>query len=104
MSIGKIAAVWLTSLLLVGCATTMPTQENAAAVHVITTPRIPRGCVFIGGAMSNHSIEDLRGKAAGLGGNLALATMKPPRPPKLCAAPGGGYVPCDPGYHGSGGP
>jgi len=27
-----------------------------------------------------------------------------PRPPQLCHAPGGGYVACDPGYHGSGGP
>ena len=27
-----------------------------------------------------------------------------PPPPKLCHAPGGGYVACDPGYHGSGGP
>jgi len=27
-----------------------------------------------------------------------------PRPAQLCHAPGGGYVSCDPGYHGSGGP
>jgi len=27
-----------------------------------------------------------------------------PPPPKLCHATGGGYAPCDPGYHGSGGP
>jgi len=34
------------------------------------------------------------------------SSLPPPvsRPPKLCAAPGGGYVSCDPGYHGSGGP
>jgi hypothetical protein len=79
MSIGKIAAIWCISLLLVGCAATMPTQENAAAVRVTTKPVIPRGCVFVGGAMSNNSIEDLRRKAAGLGGNLVLVTMEPPR-------------------------
>ena len=79
MSIGEIAAAWFISLLLVGCATTMPNQENAATVRVTTNPRIPRGCVFVGGAMSNNSIKDLQRKAAGLGGNLALVTMEPPR-------------------------
>ena len=78
MSIGEIAAAWFISLLLVGCATTVPNQENAATVRVITSPTIPRRCVFIGGAMSNDSIEDLQRKAAGMGGNLALVTMQPP--------------------------
>jgi hypothetical protein len=76
VSIGTIAAVWFVSLLLVGCATPMP---NHAAVRVTTNPAIPRGCVFVGGAMSNDSIEDLRRKTARLGGNVAFVTMEPPR-------------------------
>ena len=40
-----------------------------------------------------------------VGGCLGVALPPPvPPPPKLCHAPGGGYAPCDPGYHGSGGP
>ena len=38
-----------------------------------------------------------------MGGCGPLPPPVPP-PPKLCHAAGGGYAPCDPGYHGSGGP
>ena len=36
----------------------------------------------------------------------SCGSLPPPvaRPPRLCHASGGGYAPCDPGYHGSGGP
>jgi len=39
-------------------------------------------------------------------GGCAKISLPPPvpRPPQLCHATGGGYAPCDPGYHGSGGP
>ena len=52
-------------------------ERDSSACH--PNPAIPRGSVFVGGAMSNDSIEDLRRKAAGLGGNLVLVTMEPPR-------------------------
>jgi hypothetical protein len=73
MSTKEIVSAWLTGLVLVGCAKAM--SDEAARVRITNTPEIARGCAFVGMA-SDDSITDLQGKAARLGGDVAVVTMQ----------------------------
>ena len=77
MSSKGILSVWLMVLVLVGCAKAMSDEEraNAARVRITNNPEIARGCAFVGMA-SDDSIKDLQGKAARLGGDVAVVTMQ----------------------------
>src|SRR2546428_13774262 len=65
------------ALVLVRCAKAMSDEgrANAARVRITNNPEIARGCAFVGMA-SDDSIRDLQGKAARLGGDVAVATLQ----------------------------
>ena len=77
MSSRWIVSLCLVGLVLVGCAKAMSDEEraNAARVRITNDPEIARGCAFIGMA-TDDSIKDLQGKAARLGGDVAVVTLQ----------------------------
>jgi len=77
MSTKRIVSAWLMALALVGCAKAMSDEDraNAARVRITNNPEIARGCAFVGMA-SDDSIKDLQGKAARLGGDMAVVTIQ----------------------------
>lgn len=48
---------------------------EATRVRITTDPALAHGCVFVG-TVTDDRMEDLQGKAARLGGNLAVVTMQ----------------------------
>jgi len=73
-------------------------QQEAAAVHA---------------GMVGRAVDQVKGSLVRRGSVVTLFFLllggcvgrpAPPANPPMCHAPGGGYVPCNFGYHGTGGP